>query len=110
VRSTLAAGGRPPRFVRGALGACGGLLAAISFYPLLRVVAALSGHEPNPAIPVEGGVIPYFWRVWTCAFAAAMVALLIGAFARDTHRVARALLRALPWTVGVLVVQAIVLP
>jgi hypothetical protein len=97
--------------IRGALGACGGLLVAIVLYPLLRVAAALSGHEPNPAIPIgAGGVVPYFWRAWTCAFAAAMVAVLIGAFARDTDRVARALLRALPWVVATLIVQVIVLP
>ena len=96
---------------RAALAACAGLLAATATYPLLRLAAALAGHEPNPALPPSlEAPIPYFWRAWTCAFAGAMVALLVAGFARDPRRVARALLAALPWTAGALLLQSLFLP
>lgn len=96
---------------KAALGACAGLLAAVALYPALRLASALAGGEPNPAFPpAPGGHVPLFWRAWTCAFAGAMVALLVAAFARDPDRVARALLRALPWVAAAVVLQVLLLP
>ncbi len=95
------------RFV---VGGCSGALAAITLYPLLRIAAAIWGHEANPATLLYAPHPGFFWRAWTCAYAGAMVAVLAGAFVKDHDRAFRVLGTCLPVATALLVAQSLFVP
>jgi hypothetical protein len=86
------------------------LITAIALYPLLRIGAAVWGHEANPATLLYSSHAGYFWRSWTCAYAGAMVAVLAGSFLKDDARTFRVLGTGLSVAVTLLVAQSLFVP
>jgi len=90
------------------LGILAGLVAALTLYPLLRIGGFLWGHEANPATMLYQTHSGYFWRLWTCAYAGALVACIAASIAKPAHlRLLQPMLYA---AVGLLVFQAVVAP
>lgn len=94
--------------MRAMLGILAGLVAALCLYPLLRLGGFFWGHEPNPATMLYQTHSGYFWRIWTCAYAGALVAAIVASIAKPAHvRFAKPLLDV---AIVIAIAQALLVP
>jgi hypothetical protein len=91
--------------------ALAGLLSSMVVYALLRVIAFVWGHEPNPATLLYSAHAAYFWRVWTSAYAGTMISILVWIVSRGREARVLSVIRALAWpAVAILVLQSVLVP
>ena len=89
--------------------ACG-LETAVALYAVIRIVQALIGHEPNPAMVAPSAYHGYFWRAWIAAYGGGAIALVVAVVQRSPERTAHVATRALPIAAVLLAAQAAFLP
>jgi hypothetical protein len=87
-----------------------GCESAIVVYAVVRVVQVLLIAEPNPALVGPSVHHGYFWRVWIAIYSGGFIALVIALLARETHTLAKTLLKALPWAAAIGIAQAVLVP
>ncbi len=88
-----------------------GSVGAVALYAALRLIQAQLFPEADPATVIWSAHAGHFGRCWTAAYAGALVGFAAYAAGRRTpDRVARALLRALPVAMGLIVAQGVLVP
>lgn len=91
-----------------ALAIAAGCTSAAFLYSVLRIVQAIVLPEPDPATVMWTEHSGFFWRAWTCAYAAGAVALGAHRFAGE--RLARAVALAVLPVAAFVLLQAALVP
>ena len=98
-----------PRLSRALAATIAGCETAVVTYAVIRVGQKLLVAEANPAVVITV-IHGFFWRMWISGFLGGFVALAIALLARETHALAKTLLKALPWAAAIAVTQAVLVP
>jgi len=85
-----------------------GCTSAALLYSILRIGQVWLLPEPDPALVFWSDHSGFFWRAWTCAYAAGTVAFAVSMLERE--KVARALARAVVPVAVVVALQAAFVP
>lgn len=91
-----------------ALAIATGCTAAALLYSILRIVQAIILPEPDPATVMWTEHSGFFWRAWTCAYAAGAIALIARRFGGD--RLGRFMSRAIVPVAAFVLLQAALVP
>ena len=87
--------------------ACGCTGAAL-LYSILRIVQAVMMPEPDPALVLWSEHSGFFWRAWTCAYAAGTIAFVVRMV--DSERAARILAKSVVPVAVIVALQATFVP
>lgn len=102
---------RTPTRLRLGVAVIAAALAATALYGLMRVAQKLLFAEPDPATVIWSEHAGYFWRALTAGYVGVMVGVTAWVMAaREAGPTVRVLERVLPFVVGVIVAQGLLVP
>lgn len=100
-----------PASVRLGLAVIAAALAATTLYGLLRLGQKLMFAEVDPATVIWSEHAGYFWRALTAGYVGGMMGLAVWVVAgKESGPTVRALARALPFVVALIVAQGLLVP